>query len=434
MVRFSGSALLIGIFFWPVTFCAAAFALWYYSPLAPDEHLERKVPEAQEKQNDDAGSSARTIKSGWMTVRRTYEPLNESYAEYITSGYKSFMSKDPRRNRPKDQFFAILKQTATSVVLFLYDGDPAIQASSFPVDCWAAIDISLHRPELFPIDKKVIDAELFMKKTSICLRPKEESSTEASTASNAPSKDDPAPSQGVTDSLESSKAIPWFFFPKSNYDKEDWLHAFLEAARITDPVGMASSASGTEGALYDPADMAALMENIDCQSDAIPTRWLNAMLGRLFLGVYRTQAVEDYIVGRIVRKLAKVQRPSFLSEIKVREVNVGSRTPLFSKPMLKELTQDGTASMEVNVQYKGDFRITISTVATINLGARFKTYEVALVLAVTLKDLEGTLVFKIKPPPSDRIWMGYVLTHCFLHQQRLNIHTLEFSDSQLCQR
>jgi hypothetical protein len=86
----------------------------------------------------------------------------------------------------------------------------------------------------------------------------------------------------------------------------------------------------------------------------------------IILSTVGTSAVEDYIVRKIMRKLTKVNKPDFLGDIEVKEVDVGNTTPFFSKPMLKELTAEGDASMEVHVKYAGDFRISISTVATLS--------------------------------------------------------------------
>lgn len=76
--------------------------------------------------------------------------------------------------------------------------------------------------------------------------------------------------------------------------------------------------------------------------------------------------------------------------------------------MLKELLPSGEASFEIDVSYQGLVRVEVGTTAAINLGARLKGYSVDLVLATVLKSLSGTLLIKIKPPPSSRIWYGFV--------------------------
>ena len=59
------------------------------------------------------------------------------------------------------------------------------------------------------------------------------------------------------------------------------------------------------------------------------------------------------------------------------------------------------------VKYSGSFRIEIATTARIDLGVRIKAREVNLVLAISLEKLEGHLLVRLKPPPSNRVWTSF---------------------------
>lgn len=68
---------------------------------------------------------------------------------------------------------------------------------------------------------------------------------------------------------------------------------------------------------------------------------------------------------------------------------------------------DGDLVVEADVSYKGNFRVEISAIARIELGTRFKAREVTLVLASILKKLDGHILIRIKPPPSNRLWITF---------------------------
>nr|CRX79013.1 hypothetical protein ls5930a1_00066 [Leucosporidium scottii] len=390
---FSAFALFVafvvgGLTFIPLLLAASLGFLFYTSPVV---HLPRKtgIPPLNAT-NEDEAQPVTLYRAGWLTVRRTYEPLLESNGTYVgmmVSGYRSFMdnrSRDPRRSKPKDQFYGVLKQN----ILFLYDNEEQ-------VDCWAAVEVSQHEVIIYPEGN--LDGELFVKRNAITLKPRNVDG-DAALAAHAATEE-------TTHDMEPNSPLPWFIFAKVNSDKEDWYHSLVQASKLGNAINTATL--DKDRSLFDPEDMATLVDGIDAQPDSIPMRWFNALLGRIFLAVYRTSTLEEYITSRIVRKLKRVKTPSILSEIQVREVNVGTAVPFFSKPMLKELTAEGDASMETHVSYVGDLRITIETVATINLGSRFKPYSVRLVLAVVLKEIEGNLLLKIKKPPSNRVWFGF---------------------------
>ncbi|CAO3678329.1 unnamed protein product [Rhizopus stolonifer] len=162
-------------------------------------------------------------------------------------------------------------------------------------------------------------------------------------------------------------------------DKEDWYFGLLSAASVNelDPIEMIDSTH------FDPMAMKALMSTIQQDADYRQVQWLNAIVGRIFLGMYKTKL------------------PSLLGEIHVQSVDIGHSVPFVTQPKLLSLTPEGELSVEAVVDYTGSFKVVIQTDCSYSL------LRVPLVLSVTLKQLSGKFLFKVKPPPSNRYWIGF---------------------------
>ncbi|GJJ10858.1 hypothetical protein Clacol_005086 [Clathrus columnatus] len=385
--------ILGGLTFIPLVILATTF--YFYNTIEPPKPLNLKTSHTQLPPVDNIDLKPPTLKS-WITVRRTFEPTASS--SYISMVRTLLDSRSGHHRRADDAYFAILKGT----VVYLYEDEPM-------TECFAAIDVTKCTINIYP-SSNLLDGELFAKRNALLIK---------------------------ENTQESLLIPPWYMFFKSVSVMEDWYLALLAAQNPTSPP-------------YPHASHTALIASLDALPDLIPTRWLNAILGRLFLAVKGTRAVEAWVIGRLMKKLNKIKKPSFLTSVVVRSFEAGDVAPVLSKPMLKELTPEGEASIGVDVSYEappgGEIRITVSAIATFSLPSapslsilglgggknkeketqESKPYEVSLVLAIVLRRLSGNMLVKIKRPPSNRIW------YCFTTMPQMEM-TVEpvVSDRQI---
>ncbi|KAL0092723.1 putative integral membrane protein conserved region-domain-containing protein, partial [Phycomyces blakesleeanus] len=211
-------------------------------------------------------------------------------------------------------------------------------------------------------------------------------------------------------------------------DKEDWYFALRKASLLKMPQsGQAptstlsnnnnnSSSNNNsrnrrlhETTHFDQASMNQLITTVHSDEHHFQTQWLNAMLGRLFFGVYKTNQVKEMLLKKAVFKIDKLnsQRPPFLGPIRVRSIDPGQSIPSFTQPRLLGLSPTGELTAEATMQYNGGFRIEIETVLKWRYSDRLPPLTVDIVLAITLKEMHGKFLMKIKEPPTNRIWYGF---------------------------
>lgn len=202
---------------------------------------------------------------------------------------------------------------------------------------------------------------------------------------------------------DSQLSKPFYLFSESCSAKEDFYFALLRNQELA----LGTDKKVPEPLQFDVQDIISLVGKLHATEEQVHTRWLNALIGRVFLAVYKTKDLENFIREKLTKKISRVKRPSFLSHIVIRHVHPGTAAPYIFNPRLKELNVDGECIVEADIKYTGNFRIEVATTARIDLGARFKVREVDLVLSVVLRKIEGHGFIKLKPPPSNRFWFAF---------------------------
>ena len=214
---------------------------------------------------------------------------------------------------------------------------------------------------------------------------------------------------------ESNKAPrgSFFIYCDTNSDKEDWYFALIRGTKL-DSVNTTSSIPASlspqkhaQTLHFSTKEMINLIQALYSSEGHLQTKWLNALIGRWFLAIKDTKFFEKYIFTKLSKKLNKIKKPGFFNEFQITDIQPGSSAPFFTYPNLKEINPDGTLVISSHVSYNGGLSVTIATKLDLTFGTKFTTREVDLVLKISLVNLEGPMLIKLKPPPSNRFWYCY---------------------------
>lgn len=258
--------------------------------------------------------------------------------------------------------------------LMLFDDDEQLEVRH-------VISLAHHDVSIYSGGDKTPEGELFIKRNALCLSRKMD---------------------GI-DPPDAQVSKPFYLFSENCSAKEDFYFALI---RNQEQVFGATSKT-PEPLHFDVKNIISLVQRLHSSEEHMQTRWLNALIGRIFLAIYKTKDIENTIREKITKKISRVKRPSILSKIAIQKIDTGNSAPFITNPKLKDLTVEGEWGMEADIKYTGNFRLEVAATVKIDLGSRFKTREVNIVLAVVLKKLEGHVFFKIKPPPSNRLWFSF---------------------------
>ncbi|KAJ2084425.1 hypothetical protein H4R24_000055 [Coemansia sp. RSA 988] len=129
--------------------------------------------------------------------------------------------------------------------------------------------------------------------------------------------------------------------------------------------------------------------------------WLNAILGRIFIGVYKTEWVRQHFIHKLQSKFDRVKRPVFLDRIVVADLDIGDHVPVITEPKLESFDTNGQVDMSMFMHYMGGFKLVLDT------AVKFGSLRLTISLSVVLESLAGKMLLRFKPAPSNRFWIAF---------------------------
>jgi hypothetical protein len=203
-----------------------------------------------------------------------------------------------------------------------------------------------------------------------------------------------------------------FLYAANASEKEDWLFALRQAAQPVleqqNTPGLTPMSPQDDPKLADAIFMERLNRYVRAGPPTVDkaSQWINAIAGRLFFNIFRSSDLERIIRKKFERKAATAPKPFFIGDLVLKSVWAGQSLPMFSRGQLHSVTNAGELLVSVDLFYPGGFRMQIETEIRWDI-PRVKTLIVPVVMSIHVRRFSGRALIRIKPPPSDRLWLGF---------------------------
>lgn len=293
--------------------------------------------------------------------------------------------------RKRNRFYGVIKHGN----LFLYNDESQKNVKY-------VIVLDHYTVAIWP--RNLTDGQLYMRRSAICLINNDEYSQ---------SKESALSLQNLLEDKSDNVPPPknsYFLYGDLAIEKEDWYFALLKATSTgsnlnnlnsnVDPLNMAKPL------YYNTADMLDLMGTLNATESQLTTKWMNAIIGRLFLSTYKTERFQKAFWLRIEDRLKKIRTPGFLDQLQINRIDVGHSSPFFTNPKLKSLSPEGDLEVTIDMLYQGGAMVEISTKLFLNVTG-FKQRQFDIIVKLIINKIEGEILLRIKPQPSSRIWYTY---------------------------
>lgn len=179
-------------------------------------------------------------------------------------------------------------------------------------------------------------------------------------------------------------------------EKEDWYRALLGACKE----------DNGEPHKYHITTFERHVKDIQSPLLDQNTQWFNALLTRMVINACMSPQFEGVILTKLNRKTSRLRKPFFVGDVTVKEVVLGDTVPLFGRCQLHSFEPSGEINVSADFLYTGGFQVVVTTTARLDL-PKMKPIIIPLLLSILVRRICGRVLFRIKSPPTDRIWIGF---------------------------